>query len=1031
MVHRQAPQPRQRLAFCFWSESTDAQARTNLRRELHSLRQALPDADRFIQADAKTIQWRSDAPFILDVAEFEQAAIVDQPDQSGQPSHTDAQTTLERAANLYRGDLLPDCYDDWIIPERERLQQICIRVLDQLIHLLQDQKNYRAAIRYAQQLLRLEPLNEATYRTLMQLHALNGDRAGALRLYQQCVESLKQELGVEPDAATYKLYHQLLSLHANQDDPLAQPVTSGFPVSARPDPLVAPAVLRQPGRGDRLSLIGREAEWAAIQRWVAARSNSAAAEILLVIGEPGIGKTRLLEELEAEVRQVGGRVLWGRGFEAEMLRPYGAWIDALRSIELSAIGNLPADLGTLLPEVNTVPDGSIDRSRLFDAVAYLLMQLSGDGVPTLVIVDDIQWLDEASTALLHYVIRLLSHAPLLVACASRQQELTHNDSVLKFVQALRREQRLRSIELVPLNKSQITELAHAVDATIDGDRVFADSGGNPLYALEVTRALAHPDTAYSDNLDALIQGRLQQLDGATRDLLPWAAALGRRFNPTTLGQIADYPLTKLLTALENLEQQGIIRSGAAIHGEMGYDFAHDRVRQVAYESLSEPRRRLIHLHIAQVLDRLAKTQATPDDRLSSDVVHHASLGGDRGLASAAALSAAERCLQLFAYAEAAELAQRGIEQCQSLDEHSRVRLHLGLLKVYVLAGVTRDRVAALEQELHQLIAEASALGFRDEEAIGLEALIALHHDHGNLADVQLHSLRAAEQGRAASPTTTARMLAYTGWCLAEIERDMHRAEALLLEAQSLADRVGWETIDISSGMGIVHYYNGNVAEARLLLGKAWRMAQANHDHWRECICLKYLAMLELEANNPMAVLDYSRTIAMVATKMGSEGSEGPLAAALYALVSYVQNQAEADTVLEQALDALRQIDNQRMLAYTQTAAADLDLTRGRIKQGLARSQDALKAAQIVDYPSGVALAWATLGQALWELGDRQGAARHAHDLHHYLGNRPLSARARHAVQRFNDRFNERFNNQFNHRLSDQLSDQLSDRPSDR
>ncbi len=738
------------------------------------------------------------------------------------------------------------------------------------------------------------------------------------------------------------------------------------------------------------SLVGRGQEWAAIRSWMTAVAGNAGSEILLLIGEPGIGKTRLLEELGEEVRAANGHVLWGRGFEAEMVQPYGAWIDALRSIA-PAQSDLPPGLGSLLPEAGTAPEGPADRSRLLDAVVQLLLQLSANGT-TVVILDDIQWLDEASTALLHYAVRLLSDSPVLFACASRKRELEDNASAFKFVQAFRREQRVRRIELAPLDREQTTELAHSVDTSADGNRVFADSGGNPLFILEVAHALVHQDTR-SDDLGALIQDRLLQLDGTVRELLPWAAALGRSFNPTTLARVADCSHNQLLVAMEQLERHGIIRPGTSLNGEIGYDFAHDIVRQIAYRQQSELRRQLTHRQIAHALDKLSPA----DDALAGDVAHHASLGGDRELAASASLAAAERCLRLFAYAEAAELAQRGIQHCQSLDDCSRVRLHVGLLKVYVTAGVTRDRVPQLESELHQLIAQASTLGLKDEEAIALEALIALNHDHGNLTGVQEHSLRAAERGRAASPTTTARMLAYAGGCLAEIEREMSRAEALLLEAQSLAARVGLEMIDISSGLGIVGYYNADFAGASLLLQKAWRMAEAEQDHWRECICLKYLAMLGLEGGNPTAALTYSREMAMVAAKMGDEGSEGPCAVALNSLAHYALGQVGAEATLEQALATLRQIDDQRMLAYTLTFAAEIDLEKGRVELAIARAEAALPAAQTVDYPSGIAIAWAAMVQGVLALGDPQRAIEYFQDLQRQIDNRALSVRARTAI----------------------------------
>lgn len=712
----------------------------------------------------------------------------------------------------------------------------------------------------------------------------------------------------------------------------------------------------------------------------------------MLVGESGIGKTRLLEELAAEVKAANGHVLWGRGFEAEMLRPYGAWIDALRAIALNSIVELPAELSSFFPEVEARQANPVDRSQLFDAVVHLLSQLTSNGTLTVIILDDIQWLDEASTALLHYAIRLLSHSPVHFACAARQRELEDNVPVCKLVQALRREQRLQTIEISLLNQEQVIQLAHSINTGIDGTRVFIDSGGNPFFAIEITRAIAERDPACSDNLEALIQDRLRQLDEPARELLPWAAALGRSFSPAIVARVADCPPIKLLAAMEQLEQQGIVCPGAPSNGEIGYDFAHDIVRQVAYQQLSAPRRRLVHLQIARVLEKLS----APDNALASEVAYHATLGSDHLLAASAFLAAAERCLRLFAYAEASELAQRGIQHCQDLDNDLRVRLNIRLLKVYVLAGVTTERVSQLEDNLHQLIAEANARGLKDEEAISLEALIALNYDRGNLTSVHKHSLRVAEQGRAASPAITARMLAYSGWCLAEIEREMPRAEALLLEAQSLAARVGLEIIDISCGLGCVRRHAADFAGARPLLEKAWRMAQAEQDHWRECACLTYLAMTELEAGKPTAAIAHCQELATVAAKISGEGSEGSFAVVLNSLANYVMGQSDA-AAIEQALSTLRQIDANRMLAYSLTFAAEIDLDNHRIELAIARAQEALQAAQIVDCSSEIALAWVALIRGMLILGKPQCALELFQDLQRQIDRRTLSTRALTAI----------------------------------
>jgi predicted ATPase/DNA-binding SARP family transcriptional activator len=272
LLHRDAPQPRQHLAFLLWPDTTEAQARTNLRQLLHSLKQALPAADHFVSTSATTVQWRPEAPFRLDVADFEQAcALAEAAAQQGD-LHT-MRAALEKACALYHGDLLPSCYDDWILPERERLRQALTEALERLLRLLESAGEPRAALAYTQRLLRHDPLREDTYRTLMRLYAACGDRAGVLHVYHTCTSVLERELGVEPSTATREAYAYLLSV-----DIQARPVLPPMPSTTNlPVPLT--------------SFVGRQAEMAEV------RGLLQTSRLLTLTGPGGTGKTRLALEV--------------------------------------------------------------------------------------------------------------------------------------------------------------------------------------------------------------------------------------------------------------------------------------------------------------------------------------------------------------------------------------------------------------------------------------------------------------------------------------------------------------------------------------------------------------------------------------------------------------------------------------------------------------------------------------------------------------------------------------------------------------
>lgn len=213
LLHPDVPQFRQQVAVHLWPDATDSDARTNLRQRLYKLKQAIPGLDRWLRIDAKTIQWVTTEDFQCDLLAFNRAIT-----QSAIAPPSLQTERLKEAAALYQGELLPSCYDDWIVPHREQLRQQAIAGLDTLITRLISQADARSAIRYAQQLQRLDPLYEPAYAHLMRLHAGMGDRASALRIYHQCMTTLQAELGVSPGPDIARLYGQLLLLDEAPDN---------------------------------------------------------------------------------------------------------------------------------------------------------------------------------------------------------------------------------------------------------------------------------------------------------------------------------------------------------------------------------------------------------------------------------------------------------------------------------------------------------------------------------------------------------------------------------------------------------------------------------------------------------------------------------------------------------------------------------------------------------------------------------------------------------------------------------------------
>ena len=280
LLHRQTAISRQHLAYTFWPESSEEQARTNLRNLLYTLRHSLPNADSYLQMDTHTVQWRSGAVYTLDVADFQVAWHASTQARDA----TNRRHALETAVSLYKGLLLPGNYDDWLIPMREDFQQTYQEALYQLAHLLADMDDHQTAVRYARLLQREDPLAETAVILLMQMYAHLGDQTSVHRTYQHCATALREELDAEPGEGTQAAYAAALRQAAGSTAPAPAENEAGIPIHLRASPRQSSQLPPQP-----TPFIGREKELAKLAECLADPD----CRLLTIVGPGGTGKTRL------------------------------------------------------------------------------------------------------------------------------------------------------------------------------------------------------------------------------------------------------------------------------------------------------------------------------------------------------------------------------------------------------------------------------------------------------------------------------------------------------------------------------------------------------------------------------------------------------------------------------------------------------------------------------------------------------------------------------------------------------------------
>ena len=274
--------------------------------------------------------------------------------------------------------------------------------------------------------------------------------------------------------------------------------------------------------------------------------------------------------------------------------------------------------------------------------------------PVAITLDDIQWIDEASCSLLHYVARHVDAASgLLIVCAARDGEIEDNAAASSVLRSLSREQRLRKIELGPLGPEETEELVRSLDPALDGARIFAGERRQPAVHAGACPRPSPGDAEPGPTIERVIAGQLARADGSGARGAPLGGGHGRAFTPDDLARARP------------ARRRGSARwlsanwSGAdcTAGGDDAYDFAHDLVRQTAYRTVSQPRRKLLHRHIARALHSASKARSRTRRRISPIM---RALADDYESAAQACVIAGDRALRLFANVEAAEFRRAGL-----------------------------------------------------------------------------------------------------------------------------------------------------------------------------------------------------------------------------------------------------------------------------------------------------------------------------------------------------------------------------------
>ena len=626
------PVSRDSVAFALWPDESEDAARANLRRHLKYLRDALPATTvPWIVADRRTVQWNPSAPVAVDTAEFERRC-------------TDP-ALLQSAIDDY-AELLPGAYDDWVVTARERFHRAYIAAVWELALQARGRRDAANASNYLRRILDDDPWREDALRALMATYCEAGDRSSALQACARFEQSLQQEMGVA-------LMPETIALR--------RAIESGDALPTVPLQIAAPA---QGTAARGLPFGGRDAEMAKLEHaWE--RALSGAGGSALIVGEAGIGKTRLVSEFALRL-EGRGRVLWGSTSLPERA-PYEAVTEVMRAalgfIELSRLETEQrALLSLLLPGVAD-PDRSGDsvniaQAKVFDAVANLLRNVA-DERPALIVLEDLHNAGPATLALVEHLQNACAFSPVLILALARSSDATADFSRLR--RPVRGPKPL-VISLAPISSEAAVDIvkdSKILRGDVEARRLVSIASGHPLFLTELLNASAETgrdDFLLPERLHDVIAERLARLTPASRFLLEAASVVGTAFDLEIVGDIVGWSEAQLADAADELVSRRAIRETP--HAGFTFEFAHELIATAAYEALDDTHRRRWHRRAARAASRWYASRL---EELSAFVARQFDLGGEPVDAAHHYLIAARAAAAVFANDESLAYASRGLE----------------------------------------------------------------------------------------------------------------------------------------------------------------------------------------------------------------------------------------------------------------------------------------------------------------------------------------------------------------------------------
>lgn len=728
----------------------------------------------------------------------------------------DAERLASAAVTCLERPFLPDHEGEWVNSVRERVGEMLVSALETASLAASAMHDERNSLRFADEAVRRAPLRESAHRCRMTAHVAAGNRAEALRSYHELRRMLAEELGIDPAPETQAAYAELLG------SPLVTPSRPRASTKSRSNGSSA-----APFVGRRQELARLSATWAQVE--------DGACHMILVTGEPGIGKTRLVTEAARRISVAGGVVMYGRSDYGSNV-PCQPFVEALSGyVAATPEDSMPelsqATQDTLSALLAEPPDrlgelGPSKRAELHLALTDLLVRVARDQ-PVFVVLDDLDMADDDTLLMLRQIYRRRVGPSLMVAATAgapgrRPDAPDHFASAIHDVD---REGWLRRISLQGLDEADVRGLIRRVmpesqiGETPPPHRLIADTAGNTFLLLELLRWHSDRDSSRPPMPSGVLEyasARLAALTPGPRQLLRTAAAAGPSFELDLTADAAELNPSEAVESLDAVLNDGLISETLEHNHE--YQFVHDIVRRAIYEQSSAARRRWLHTRLA---DAIEQRRAGDLNRYSRIMAHHRAAGaipyGDQR-AVRWGWRAAARASQDGAPNEAVHLHRQALQHVPSADRELRAEALTNLGLAQLAAGHSECEQNLLDGALQALhngrlnMAAQAALGLADvvktsprlrsettaliDMLVGTEPTLPTGRaSAGAVDDVTLGRLlaRQAELGEpvASGPATSAALTAMSRELqLLEGPGNLGRRQALAMEMYDVATAVG-------------------------------------------------------------------------------------------------------------------------------------------------------------------------------------------------------------------------------------------------